>query len=123
MALQVDVDLNDEEEDDVAEGEENFVPMPESGGIVALRKKLHDRMNELRTKGRPSGEAGDRDELLEERRRQRAAMRERRRKETKEKIKQEEERKGKKSKDKNEKQKGNSTQVRLQPPSPSIRHR
>jgi len=46
------------------------------------------------------GEAGDRDELLEDRRRQFAAMREKRWKETKEKIQREEEAKGKKGKGK-----------------------
>ena len=72
------------------------VPMPASGGIQALRERLHARMAELRQKNRGgAGEAGSRDELLEERRLQRAAMRERRRKETKEKIRREEERKGK----------------------------
>ncbi|KAF9004632.1 surfeit locus protein 6-domain-containing protein [Cyathus striatus] len=81
------------------EGETNFVPLPASGGITELRQKLHKRMEQLRRRGRDiGGEAGDRDELLEERRRQRAAMRERRRKETREKIRREEE--IKKSKDK-----------------------
>lgn len=117
MTMRVDVDLNVEGEkndsESESEQEENFVPMPESNGIEALRKKLHNRMAELRNKGRPKGEAGDRDELLEERRRQRAAMRERRRKETKDKIKRAEEMKGKKNKDKREeKQKGSSTKVR-----------
>jgi hypothetical protein len=61
-------------------------------------------------------EAGDKDDLLEERRRQRAAMRERRRKETREKIRTEEEMKGKKSKDKEKEErenrdKGNVTKV------------
>ncbi|KAM5532998.1 hypothetical protein V8D89_013340 [Ganoderma adspersum] len=95
------------------------VPMPESGGIAALREKLHARMTELRNKGRGRGwEANSRDELLEERRRQRAAMRERRRKETKEKIRQQEERKGKgkekeKSKEKQQQQKGPQTKPQL----------
>ncbi|KXN85271.1 Surfeit locus protein 6 [Leucoagaricus sp. SymC.cos] len=122
--------LNSGEDNDAAEGdEEKLVPMPESTGISALRKKLHDRIAELRNKGRPwSGEAGGRDELLEERRRQRAAMRERRRRETKEKIKREEEMKGKKNKDKDkreEKQKGNSTKTQLLVPDntdPRTRH-
>lgn len=113
--MQVDVDIGGDEDAQVAE-EEEFIAMPESGGIDVLRKKLHDRMSKLRNKGRPwgeAGEAGDKDELLEERRRQRAAMRERRRKETREKIKREEETRGKKHKDKREdKQKGNSAKVR-----------
>ena len=84
-----------------AENDADIVAMPESGGIAALREKLHARMASLRRGGvQGEGEAGDRDELLEERRRQRAAMREKRRKETKEKIKREEEAKGKKGKGK-----------------------
>ncbi|OSD01056.1 SURF6-domain-containing protein [Trametes coccinea BRFM310] len=100
------------------------VPMPESGGIEALREKLHARMAQLRNKGKgrqygegAGGEPGSRDELLEERRRQRAAMRERRRKETKEKIRREEERRGKgKEKDKGkekQQQKGPTTKTQL----------
>jgi hypothetical protein len=62
--------------------------------------------------------SGDKDALLDERRLQRAAMRERRRKETKEKIRREEEMKGKgKGKEKEKEKganrdKGNITQVR-----------
>lgn len=99
--------------EDGAEEEEKLVPMPESNGIEALRRKLQNRMTELRNRGQSaSREAGDRDALLEERRRQRAEMRERRRKETKEKIKREEETRGKKNKEKREeKQKGSSTRV------------
>ena len=121
MTMQAEIDLGsgeneeeeeEEEEEGIVEKEEKLVPMPESSGIEALRRKLHNRMAELRNRGQ-SGEAGDRDELLEERRRQRANMRERRRKETKEKIKREEETRGKKNKEKREeKQKGNSTRVR-----------
>lgn len=109
--IQADVDLSAGEEDD-SQAEE-LVPMPDSGGIEALRKKLHDRMAQLRNRGRYAGEAGDRDALLEERRSQRAAMRDRRRKERKEKIRHEAETKGKKNKDRREeKQKGNATKVR-----------
>ena len=98
--------------------------MPQSLGINALREKLHARMAALRRgAGRQGnedgdgGEAGDRDTLLEERRKQRAAMRERRRKETKEKIKKEEEGKGKgskkeKGKEKDMKAQGHITKVR-----------
>ncbi|KAL9709152.1 hypothetical protein Ac2012v2_007505 [Leucoagaricus gongylophorus] len=101
--------------EDGAEEEEKLVPMPESNGIEALRRKLQNRMTELRNRGQSaSREAGDRDALLEERRRQRAEMRERRRKETKEKIKREEETRGKKNKEKREeKQKGSSTRPQL----------
>ncbi|KAF7973072.1 hypothetical protein HWV62_5302 [Athelia sp. TMB] len=96
-----DVSAVEEDAGSDAENDEGIVAMPESGGIAALREKLHARMASLRRGGVQSGgEAGDRDELLEERRRQRAAMREKRRKETKEKIKREEEAKGKKGKGK-----------------------
>jgi hypothetical protein len=93
-----------------------ITPMPPSGGIIELRQKLHARMASLRRGGRENSEPGDRDELLEERRQKRAAMRERRRKETREKIRREEEAKASKSKGKDkEKQdshtKGNTTKV------------
>jgi len=64
------------------EEEEEFVPMPASGGIADLRTKLHTRMAQLRRGSGGAVSGGGKDELLEERRRQRAAMRERRRKET-----------------------------------------
>ena len=102
----MDVDFNDDDssadEDDGEEEEAEIMPMPESGSISVLREKLYTRMAALRRGGKIAGdgEAGDRDELLEERRRQRAAMREKRRKETKEKIRKEEEAKGKKGKGK-----------------------
>jgi hypothetical protein len=69
--------------------------MPVSGGIESLREKLHARMLQL-CRG---GEAGDKDDLLEERRRQRATMHERIREEEEREIRTEEEMKGK-SKDK-----------------------
>ncbi|KAK7435409.1 hypothetical protein VKT23_019671 [Stygiomarasmius scandens] len=87
---------------------DNLVPMPSTSDISVLREKLHAKILSLRRGGRSAsndGEAGDRDELLEERRKQRAILRERRRKETKEKKKREEEMKGKKAKEK-EKEKG-----------------
>jgi hypothetical protein len=119
MSMDVDVDVD-------VEPNETPVPMP-SGSISALREKLHTRMAELRKGRKAPGEAGDRDELLEERRAQRAAMRERRRKETKEKIRREEEQKrgGKKDKgsrgdDKTKaKQFGQTTKV-TNPTSPCI---
>jgi hypothetical protein len=87
--------------------------MPELASISVLREKLHARMAALRRgcTGEEDGEAGDRDELLEERRRQRAAMREKRRKETKEKIRREEEAKGKKGKEKDSRAQGHLTKV------------
>ncbi|CAA7263382.1 unnamed protein product [Cyclocybe aegerita] len=116
-SIDVDVDIQDVDDEDDHEDDMDvetlLKPMPISSGVESLREKLHAKMAQLRQRGR--GEAGDKDDLLEERRRQRAAMRERRRKETREKIKREEEMKGKKSKDK-EKQnrdKGNTTKTQL----------
>jgi hypothetical protein len=126
MAVDFNVDMqdNDEEEgssvnsadkDDGVDEGAKIVPMPESGSISALREKLHARMATLRRGGKSGGdgEAGDRDELLEERRRQRAALRERRRKETKEKIRREEEAKGRKGKgkEKDSRAQGHQTKV------------
>ncbi|KAJ7072195.1 surfeit locus protein 6-domain-containing protein [Mycena amicta] len=91
LAMDVDIDLGDDED---------MVPMAQSGGIGALRDKLHARMAALRRGG--AGSMGGKDALLDERRLQRAAMRERRRKETKDKIRREEELKGK-GKNKHEK--------------------
>ncbi|KAF5372578.1 hypothetical protein D9758_005128 [Tetrapyrgos nigripes] len=115
-AMDVDVRIDDEDESSPASGSEdedaddtamkvdtdNLVPMPSTSDISILREKLHAKMLSLRRGGKAAnnGEAGDRDELLEERRRQRAVLRERRRKETKEKKKREEEMKGKKTKEK-----------------------
>ncbi|KAM6504147.1 Surfeit locus protein 6 domain containing protein [Amanita muscaria] len=115
MDLSVDVEMDDAEESD--EGEEqqqqqqdDIVPMPESGGIEELRKKLHARMAKLRRVNN-GGEAADKDGLLEERRRQRAAMRERRRKELREKKRREAEMKNKKTKDKGPQTKVAQTQL------------
>jgi hypothetical protein len=105
-------------DDENADGTK-IVPMPSSGSISTLRAKLHARIAALRRGGggqeSGEGEAGDRDELLEERRRQRAAMREKRRKETKEKIRREEEAKGKKGKgkEKDSRAQGHQMKVRL----------
>ncbi|KAI0657503.1 surfeit locus protein 6-domain-containing protein [Cubamyces menziesii] len=125
-AMHLDAPMSDDEDHsedgDAMDMDAPPVPMPESGGIQALREKLHARMAQLRNKGKGrsagegSGEPGSRDELLEERRRQRAAMRERRRKETKEKIRREEERRGKgkdKGKEKEKQQKGPQTKTQL----------
>ncbi|KAJ6508596.1 surfeit locus protein 6-domain-containing protein [Mycena sanguinolenta] len=124
IAMDVDVDLGGDSDGDESgdDAMEDIVPMPESGGIEALREKLHARMAALRRGGGPrfdSTSLGDKDALLNERRLQRAAMRERRRKETKEKIRREEELKGKgKGKDKEKEKaanrdKGNITQTQL----------
>ncbi|KAG6906767.1 hypothetical protein DXG01_012243 [Tephrocybe rancida] len=118
MEVDVDVDLEDAEGGE--SGQDEIVPMPSSGSIGSLRDKLHARMSQLRRGGRPieTGDGG-RDELLEERRAQRAAMRERRRKETREKIRREEEAKGRKGKGKEQptpkekRDKGNITKTQL----------
>ncbi|KAF9461795.1 surfeit locus protein 6-domain-containing protein [Collybia nuda] len=113
--MDVDVSLDEESTGEGMDEDIDIVPMPKSGGIGSLRDKLHARMAALRRGGggqhysvngstNMNGmEANDKDELLEERRRQRAAMRERRRKETKEKIRREEELKSKKGKGEKEK--------------------
>ena len=119
--LQNNIEFQDEnDEGDAKEAAPEITPMPTSGGIEALRDKLHARMAALRRGGGAGNMNGvephDRDELLEERRRQRATMRERRRKETKEKIRRAEEMKGKKGKEKEKdkrenRDKGNMTKV------------
>jgi hypothetical protein len=70
------------------------VPLSRPESIETLRAKLHAKIDAMRSKKR----GGSKDELLEERRLQRAAMRERRRKETKAKIKREKESRGKSKK-------------------------
>ncbi|KAG5351779.1 hypothetical protein C0989_004988 [Termitomyces sp. Mn162] len=109
-------DLDAENESD----HDEVIPMPSFGGIAQLKEKLHARMLQLRHGGRANESTGDggRDELLEERRAQRAAMRERRRRETREKIRREEEAKGRKGKGKDhltpkeKRDKGHLTKVR-----------
>jgi len=72
-----------------------IMPMPSTQGIQALRDKLHAKMDQLR-RNRMGDQPETKDELLEERRKQRGLMRDRRRKETKEKIRLEKEAKEKK---------------------------
>lgn len=79
-----DVDMSDSA---VAAPLDPLVPMAKPESIASLRDKLHLRMAALRRGGQGGGEPGDKDELLEERRKQRAALREKRRKETKERRK------------------------------------
>ena len=69
--------------------------MPSDQGIQALRDKLHAKMDQLR-RTKMGNQPQTKDELLEERRKQRGLMRDRRRKETKEKIRLEREGKEKK---------------------------
>jgi hypothetical protein len=78
------------------------VPLSRPESIETLRAKLHGKIDAIRSKKRGYNEGSSKDELLEERRLHRAALRERRRRETKAKIQREKERKGK-SKEKTEK--------------------
>lgn len=85
---------------DVDEGnDDSIVPLPTSGGIQDLRERLQAKMDSLRRGAQredrdENGEAGSKDELLEERRRHRALLREKRRKETQGKKRGEREKKG-----------------------------
>ncbi|KAF7314488.1 hypothetical protein MKEN_00921800 [Mycena kentingensis (nom. inval.)] len=142
LRMDVDVDLGGDEDSDGDEGVsggaeymDDIVPMPQSGGIGELREKLHARMAALRRGGSGPkydsihGNVGGKDALLDERRLQRAAMRERRRKETKEKIRREEEMKGKgKNKDKEkekeaQRNKGNTAKTQLLVPDANTRNK
>lgn len=119
MTMDVDVDLSgDEDEMDV--DEEKIVPMPQPQSITDLRAKLHAKIESIRARkrggwGPGGGGAESKDDLLEERRMQRAAMRERRRKETKEKIRKEEEMRGKKDKGKEKEAKAKSATTKVRP--------
>jgi len=112
MDSENDVEVGDDDEEGVGG---SFVPMPTSGGIQDLREKLHAKMASLRRGGNRAGGyfESTKDDLLEERRAARAAMRERRRKETKEKIRRQAEERGKKGKgkDKDKETKGGTTKV------------
>ncbi|KAF8273623.1 surfeit locus protein 6-domain-containing protein [Lactarius quietus] len=91
ISSELDVQMDDlDPEDDLVP----IVPLPQSESIKTLRAKLHAKIEATRIKKCGGGEGNSKDELLEERRLQRAAMRERRRKETREKIRKEKESKG-----------------------------
>lgn len=110
-AMQVDdVNLNDTIATAAPDSEKPITPMAMPESIASLRDKLHLRMAALRRGGKAGGEPGDKDELLEERRKQRAALREKRRKETKERRKAEAE--GKKGNKKDSSAKGVPVKVR-----------
>lgn len=79
----------------VDDADVEITPMPSVQGIQALRDKLHTRMDQLR-RNRVGNQPETKDDLLEERRKQRGLMRDRRRKETKEKVRLEKEAKEKK---------------------------
>lgn len=97
---------SDDDDDDAMDvdqqpdADDEMVPMPQAESITVLREKLHARVAALRRPGAQSDEPGDKDELLEERRKQRAALREKRRKETRERKKAEAESKNAKGKTK-----------------------
>ena len=82
-------------ESDPEEDASRAVPLSRPESIETLRAKLHAKIDVIRGKKRSDNEGSSKDELLEERRLHRAALRERRRKETKAKIQREKERKGK----------------------------
>ncbi|KAF8477641.1 surfeit locus protein 6-domain-containing protein [Russula ochroleuca] len=82
-------------ESDPEENASHAVPLSRPESIETLRAKLHAKIDGMRSKKQGDNEGSSRDELLEERRLHRAALRERRRKETKAKIQREKERKGK----------------------------
>jgi hypothetical protein len=79
---------------DVDRTEVEITAMPSTQGIQALRDKLHAKMDQLR-RDKTGTQPQTKDDLLEERRKQRGLMRDRRRKETKEKIRLEKEAKEK----------------------------
>lgn len=90
---------------------DKMVPMPRAESIAVLKEKLHARMAALRRPGAQNNEPGDKDELLEERRKQRAALREKRRKETRERRKAETESKKDKGKTKEREKESKSKPV------------
>ncbi|KAF8547951.1 SURF6-domain-containing protein [Imleria badia] len=118
-AMDVDVDgLKDSEDDDyqksaALDARDHMVPMPQAESIAVMKEKLHARIAALRRPGAQNDEPGDRDELLEERRKQRAALREKRRKETKERKKAEAEGKKGKGKPKEKDSKGKPVSTKL----------
>jgi hypothetical protein len=87
--------LMEDAESDPEENASHDVSLSQPESIETLRAKLHAKIEAMRSKKRGDAEGNSKDELLEERRLHRAAMRERRRKETKAKIQREKERKGK----------------------------
>lgn len=95
--------------------EHDMVPMPRTGSIAVLKEKLRARVATLRHSGAQNDEPGNRDELLEERRKQRAALREKRRKETKERKRVEAESKKDKgkSKEKEKDSRGKSASIKV----------
>ncbi|KAI0301359.1 60S ribosome biogenesis protein Rrp14-domain-containing protein [Russula brevipes] len=76
-------------------GTSHDVPLSRPESIETLRAKLRAKIEAMRSKERGSEEGNSKDELLEERRLHRAALRERRRKATKARIQKEKEGKGK----------------------------
>jgi hypothetical protein len=76
--------------------DEDEPPLP-AGDIKKLKEKLNNKLESFKKARRADeADANDRDELLEQRRRQRAELREKRRRETKERIRKEKDQKVKK---------------------------
>jgi len=80
---------DDDEEDDEKESALPEVPAPRRASIAELRERLHSKIQMLHQQRHPheanaSGAPSTKEELLEERRRQRGEMRDRRRRERKE---------------------------------------
>ena len=94
--------LMQDAESDLDDDASHAVPLSRPQSIETLRAKLHAKIDAARSKKQGDNEGSSKDELLEERRLHRAALRERRRKETKAKIQRERERKGR-PKEKSEK--------------------
>ena len=112
---------DDDEQKSVAlDASDDIVPMPRAESITVLKGKLHARMVALRRPGAQNDEPGDRDELLEERRKQRAALREKRRKETKERKKAEAEGRKDKGKPREKDSKSKSVSTKVCPFIPSV---
>ncbi|PPQ79031.1 hypothetical protein CVT25_002340 [Psilocybe cyanescens] len=132
VLMNVDIDMEDLDDGEESGAEEDYAEiqsLPPAESIEVLREKLHNKMALLRRGGKARaplwGEPSDKETLLDERRRQRSAMREKRRKETREKIRREEEMKGRK-KDKNKtdtRDKGNITKTQLLVPDASQNHK
>ena len=94
LSAEEDFHMQDAESDSVEDTNPD-VPLSRPESIETLRAKLHAKIEAMRSQKRGDAEGNSKDELLEERRRHRAALRERRRNETKAKIRREKEKRGK----------------------------
>ncbi|KAG9079974.1 hypothetical protein FRC06_007230 [Ceratobasidium sp. 370] len=114
----LDVDMTDLSDNPEASNDDAPAPqpMPAYESVTTLRSKLHARIDSFK-RGAPTGEPGNRDELLEEQRRKRGLLRENRRQATRERKKREETGKGKKSPG-HEREKGRHVKTQLIVPEP-----